>query len=271
MRRVIVLFAAGLVLVADAWVLISAARNRGSSPGGTVELTERELRLPPMVGESTAILLELDWEVIPARGRGPQGRASPEWLDQAKLEELGFDCSLPVTHPDARRRYRFMTGSSVYLVLEYQGESWGRADPGRQAMTRLFAVDAGRNPKHLREKYPDSTRYIITRGVVWPFLEERPSSGAKQAAEPRLRGRVDIVIPNQIFVPLPHSRVLAGLRDRATSEQRQRGAAPRFAVTISWGASYEPRVVGARLLSSQEVSYPSNPHIIELFTAAALY
>ena len=32
--------------------------------------------------------------------------------------------------------------------------------------SRLFAIDAGLDPKKLREKYGDRTRFIITKGLV---------------------------------------------------------------------------------------------------------
>ena len=104
MKHTILLAAAGVVLLSsNAWVLVSVGRNRGAAPGGTVELTERELGLPFRIGDSTALALELRWTVFSS---DPDHDRSPDWLDAAKLAELGFDCRVPLTNPQAREHYR---------------------------------------------------------------------------------------------------------------------------------------------------------------------
>jgi hypothetical protein len=59
MKRLFILAAAAIVVVSNAWIIISAHRNRASPAGGTAELTERELRLASRMGDSTAVFLEL--------------------------------------------------------------------------------------------------------------------------------------------------------------------------------------------------------------------
>ena len=74
MRRALVLTAAAVVLATNAWTLIAAWRNRTDSGGGTLELTERELRLVAVPWESTVTQLNLNWDVLsdtPADRRGP--------------------------------------------------------------------------------------------------------------------------------------------------------------------------------------------------------
>jgi hypothetical protein len=248
MKRAIVLAAAGVILAANGWLLISVSRNRSDARGGTVELTERELRLPARSGESTALFLELDWDTLSI---SPERRRAPQWLDAAKLAELGFDCSVAVTHPDARDHYRSMRTALVFLVLEYEGEAWKQASPDRKQKTRLFAVDAGRNPHRLREKYADATRYIITRGLVTLRFQERTIPEEERLPQPRLQGWIEAVLPDRIFVPLPHSKVLEDLRDRGGSSEDRFlvEEEPRFAVTVSWGRNHEPWVSGVRQLA----------------------
>ena len=55
MRRIAILLAAALVLAADIFVVVKAARNRSGPPIATIELTERELRLVRPQRESTAL------------------------------------------------------------------------------------------------------------------------------------------------------------------------------------------------------------------------
>ncbi len=240
-----VLAAAGIVLAANAWVAVSVSENRGDARGGTVELTERELHLDSEGGESTAIFLHIEWDSISSR---PRDRGAPRWLDAAKLAELGFDCSYPVTRPDARERYGSMTATEVFVVLEHEGEAWKEADPKRERKTRLFAVDAGRDPSRLREKYADAARYIIARGLARAFLYEPDPREGNPPSQPRLQGRIETLFPDEIFVPLPHSKALEGLRGRDEPERDKQEAEPRFAVTVSWGKLYEPWVIGARRL-----------------------
>lgn len=249
MKRALLLAAAAVVLASNAWVLIWAKRNQTDARGGTVELTERELRLPPMIGDSTALLLELKWDVSAST---PEEEGLPDWMTATKLAELGFDCALPVASPEARDHYSSLSSALVYLVLEYEGEAWKSARPDRRSKTRLFVVDAGRNALRLREKYPDAARHIITRGVVRPFLQQPGPRDGTPDAQPRLRGRIETVLPHQIFVPQPYNKVLQSLRRRDDRSQEPADKEPHYAVAVSWGAVYEPWVREVRLLPAAD-------------------
>ena len=95
-RSVLVLAAAAVVVAVNAWTLIAARHNRSDPNGGTVELTEREVRLAQVPWESTVTVLELSWDVL---SDTPGRRDPPAWLDATKLAELGFDCTMPVGGP----------------------------------------------------------------------------------------------------------------------------------------------------------------------------
>jgi len=243
MKRGLVLAAAGVVVAANVWALVSAWRNRSDAPGGTIELTERELPLPSLSGESTAIFLELEWDSLSVT---PDQPWTPRWLDAAKLAELGFDCRLPVTHPEAREHYRSLPPRLVYVALEYAGETWQQAGSERKRKTRLFAVDAGLDPRRLRQQHADAARYVITRASVGVSFRERGNSAGESLAEPRLEGRLDTLVPNQLFVPRPHNRALEGLRRRDAPAHGEAENEPRYTVTVSWGKNYEPWVCSIR-------------------------
>lgn len=247
MRRVLVLTAVAVVLAANAWTLIAAWRNRSAPSGGTVELTERELRLVEVPWESTATLLELRWDVV---SDPPEDRGPPAWLDAAKLAELGFDCTVPVDSPGARAHYASAPPAVVFLVLEYEGDAWRQAPPDRRAKTRLFVVDAGRDARQLRDRYPDPERHVIARGVVRLSVQRRRPADGVRLARPRLQGRIETVLPSRIFVPQPYSRALEEFRHRGPPGP-EREEQPRFAVTVSWGSNYEPWVHGVRRLTPQ--------------------
>ncbi|MBI4585544.1 MAG: DUF4824 family protein [Planctomycetes bacterium] len=245
MRRALLLAAVAVVLVAQAWILIEARRNQRDPRGGTVELTERELRLVPMPAESTVILLELRWK---ARSAPAESRRSPPWLDAAKLAELGFDCGMPVSSPEARDHYAAMPSVPVFLVLEYEGESGKSGDERRKSETRLQVVDAGRDAPGLRERYPDLSRHIITRGLVRISYQDRSIPDDAPLATPRLQGWIQTILPGEIYVPLPYSRILDDFRRQERSESEEEKGEPRFAAMISWGTNSTPWVHGIRRL-----------------------
>jgi len=246
MKRILILSAGAIVLITQASALLSVSQNRRDAPGGTIELTERELHLPRADSESTAIFLELEWDTLTAPD---DRRRRPLWLDAVKLSKLGFDCHIPVTHPRASAYYRSLAARPVFVVLEYEGQAWKDAPSDRRRRTRLFAIDAGRNANELREQYADMNRFIIARGLVGLTFQDRSVSDYKLLPQPRLQGQIDRIMPNQIFVPLPYSKTLQGLRVRNESAQDSDEREPRFAATISWGRHHEPWVTAIRRLS----------------------
>jgi hypothetical protein len=229
--------AAAVVLLANAWAWVSVRQNRKDAFGGTIELTENELRLPRPAGDSTVIRLELEWS---ARKDGRGDERSPDWLSTATLIELGIDCRVPGTDPDARGYYSSRLPVEVCLVLEYRAASSG---------TRLLVVDAGRDAHRLREQYADPIRYIIARGVMRCYLQryEDTAEGTIRLERPRPRGRIEILVPD-IYVPQPYSKVLQELRSRADRDRDERPGPPRFAVKVAWGVRLEPWVQEVRLL-----------------------
>ena len=250
MRRVLLVAAAGVVLVANGWGLLQALRNQRSPRGGTLELTERELRLLPMTAESTATVLRLNWNVS---GAGDEEEDSPPgWLDTNRLANLGFDCSVPINSPQARRHYTSMPSRPVYLAVEYEGDAWRNAGAKAQARSHLFVVDTASEAQRLRERYPDPRRHLVCRGLVRLMFRERDRNG-NALSTPRVEGWVEALRPSMVFVPLQHARVLRGLSRPGFDEPAMRSPRePRFAVRVSWGANYEPRVEAVRLLNQTQ-------------------
>ena len=251
MRRVLLTGAVSVVLAANLWGVLQAWRNQKAPRGGRLELTERELRLLPVAAESTATMLRLNWNV---GGTGEEQHRAPDWLDRQRLIELGFDCSVAVTNPSARRHYTSLPSRPVYLAVEYAGEAWRKAGAKVQARSALFVVDAASDADRLRERHPDVQRHIICRGLVRLSFRDRERDGASLST-PRLEGWVEGLRPSEVFVPLPYNRILGRLNrpdfdappDKPLNE-------PRFTVRVSWGANYEPRVEAVRLLKVGEAA-----------------
>ena len=241
MKRVLLWAAVVVVLAANGWGLLGAWRNRSEPRGGKLELTERELRLEGAAMESTVTVLRLHWDFVTSGDKAHE----PAWLDVAKLTELGFDCRVAVTSPNAHNHYGSMPPRPVFLALEYEGKAWRNSGAPEKLKTRLFVVDAARDSQRLRERYPDAQHYIICRGLVRLVFRERDG---RTPATPRIDGALDSLCPAELFVPLPHSRVLRELR-RGGPQGPDHSHEPRYAVRVCWGANYEPWIEGIRLLS----------------------
>ena len=246
MTRSLVLIAAAVVLVPNAWSVLCALQNRRNTAGGTLELTERELRLEPLSDDSTAFFLNLRWEVETVEDDGEY--RAPTWLNSAKLRELGFECSVAADQPHAREHYQSTPAVLRYLVLEFDGGTAKRV--GLSRSSRLFVVDAGRDAQKLRARYPDSAHYAICRGVIKPFLKDRNRRENRPLPQPRLAGRIQDLFPQEVFVPSVLGDRLQEFRhapDRS-AEKGDQNLVPRYAVTLSWGSRYEPWVGGVRAL-----------------------
>ena len=234
-----------LATLAAVWV------NRSGEPEAVLQLTERELSLPPREAENTALALQLEWvdtELL---------RPGPGWFDRRKLDEIGFDCSLPLT-PENRAHYSSMPPRATYAVLEYEGEAWQRylseprvapptpeRFPVRHAerepslrihRSHLVLVDAGNDPAALRARYTDRRRHVVLPATAVLVVQDENGSLS-------IEGRVTMILPSQVNVTRDQRRLLETLQTerRAGVTGLDRAAAePRYRATVKWGSSFEP-------------------------------
>lgn len=256
---------AGSVIIAatNLVALAGAAYNRSGTPESTLQLSERELRVPSsrgFEGENSGIALDIRWRVL---GREPdEARAGrpyyplsvgpPEWLDSGKLAELGFDVASVEDATGTRSRYVRQLPREVLLVLELDGPAYQemlaraeayaeRADSGRDRLarekregSRLFVVDAGLDVEKLRRKYPSRSRYAIVRGTIRPWVVSRDGHSS-------LTGRVRGLSVMRINVPFAFRAPFERRMDR-----RSRGRVDEpFTVTVAFGRRLEPWIVSA--------------------------
>ena len=275
MRRLGPLIACALLLLTNAVVLVGVAYNRRGEPEARLVLTERELRLGYEEKENTGLWLRLD-----ASDADHWAAAGPGWFDQKKLEEIGFDCSVPPADPSAELFYEKALPRRLYAVLEFDGEAWkswiSRREqellnpaPGtnvsqtleqrqkqleaeRTGHSRLFVVDAGLDSVALRGRYADRSRYIVTGAVARLQLGRSWDESTKTWKGARLEGSVSEILPSEIHVPLDRRSVLDEVRQAQFKNENPIGwtdyggyaaylqGPPRYRVTLSYGRRLEP-------------------------------
>jgi hypothetical protein len=265
MRRLGVWAAIALVVVTNAVVLAGVAYNRSETSEALVVMTERELGPTYSIEENSGMALRLNWRQQSIR----VPRLELAWFDTAKLEALGFDCSMPLDSEYAALHYRKATAREAFVVLEYEGKTWGRwlaeaekaigataAGIERQEKSlkdlenaeerykrmrtvdsRLVAVDVGPDPLQLREQYPDRSRFIVAPAKVRLVYKQESidSSGTRQA--PYLGGYISKVVVDVLNVPRDKRAVLDNLGHKWMDQ------GPRYSVTVQYGKRYEPWIV----------------------------
>jgi hypothetical protein len=263
MRRRGPIFAAAVVVVANAVALSGVAHNRAGAPEAELLLTERELPLALWSDESTGVFLRLEWQ-----RSFPRGKLDWPWFDRAKLESLGFDCSR--WEREVREGYGRIVPRRAYVVLEYDGPAWARwleaSVPGREeappgsapsiSASRLVPIDAGQDPGELRRRYPEPSRHLIVPAVVGAGPTEDAPSGKVV-----LGGRIQFILVSEIHVPKHLGASLAALRaeDAAAATAAglgprggpvppRRHTPPRYEVLVRYGVRHEPWVAAVRPL-----------------------
>ena len=264
-----------LIVVTNSIALIGVHRNRSGDPESVLRLTERELNPPYRPRDSkenSGMVLQLKWRVLD-EGGSRSGRyfsypgygGEPAWLDEAKLEELGFDTSIAHGKTAAADRslssYDKQLPREALLVLELDGATYQRAltyvteqaereitNAGTQEIekaktkakewieretlenSRLFVIDAGLDEKALRKKYPDVTHYAIVHGQV------RVNRNRNAPAD-KLTGYVSDLNITRVNVPFEFRDALDIVFKSNGPEKDNKS---RFFAMVSFGKRFEP-------------------------------
>ncbi len=267
-----------IIVLTNVIALAGVAYNRAGEPDGTLVLTERELRLPYSAGsarENSGLSLTIEWRTLQAPRNGYPGYnnrwGAVEWLDETRLDELGFETGVAVMTPESRSRFNRSLSRDVWFVLEYDGPAYqamrervkafsqgeqelARRNPGneefekraarakklgvveRQEASRLFVVDAGLDPAMLRRKYPDEARYSIARGQVGATVNNDDDDSW------RVQGYIQSLAVESVNVPLAFRDVFETL---AEESPRENEGLPRYSVTLAYGKRQGPWIVSA--------------------------
>ena len=236
---------AGLVVLTNVFVLIGVMYNRGGEPEAQITLTEREVPLSYEAfqsEENTELALRLHWQSPAHRWQAfmIEPRPEPDWFDQAKLEAVGYDCSLPLSDPLAEQYYDKMLPREAFVVLEYGGQAWTRwlaewerakvfmaeqVDKGKRSKqdlerlndaydrlpksgSRLLAVDVGSDPIQLRQRYPERNQFVIVQAQMRLYFSREGKTESGERWPVHLRGEVTQLLIDDIHVPFELRTVL---------------------------------------------------------------
>ena len=264
-----------LILLANAVALTGVVYNRSGEPDARMTLSQRELGMPwgwGIARDNSGLALGLNWRVNDDNavdysygGYGYHG-GTPAWLDEARMQALGFDTAPVAENSAGRRRFERQLPREALLVLELGGPAWQQAlerarinaarheaarlanadskefiDKAKRAQeqlkneetrnSRLFAIDAGLDRAALRAKYPDRGRYLVLRASLRPRLETRDR-------KTRVTGYVSELAAQQINVP----HALRPQLEPALRQSRRTSLDPGvpFEATVAVGQRLEP-------------------------------
>jgi hypothetical protein len=275
MKRPLLLAAIALLVVSNAFVLAHVAMNRSGEPDSEMELTARELQYVGSRTDDSSVVLMLRWQNTAPEYLVSGPLEPPAWFDQAKLEQLGFDLSVPAGSPKAARFYENLRSREAFAALEFEGPAWeawlkdreprlqtetsygplvtlpDRLEIERQTTARLVSIDVARDPAALRRKYPDRKRVMILPALVRAKLEpERRASAAAPLRPAYLRGAITRLAIESINVPAPLSRQFdnqSAYSPYTYDGKQVKVQLPTYAATLRVGSKYEPWVTDVKV------------------------
>ena len=262
-----------LLLITNVYVLSVVAYNRSGEPECLINLTERELILPYRIHkENSGLSLYLEWRTLnrDEKSASYAGWGSPAWFTEEKLKELGFSDNELETEDS----YRRPLPKDAYIVLELGGKAyqeairraeqdvaqeeakepideqeikWARQrlEKERLMASRLFAIDAGLDPKQLRQKYPDTSLFVISPGQVRTSSYYDRSSGEKR------HGSITGLNVESIHVSLNQRQMFAKFIEDDTLGSNG-NAGPRYQITLAYGKRFEPWIKSVSALSADQ-------------------
>lgn len=270
-----------LVLAVNSIVLAGVAYNRSGEPESVATLSDREIRIHRSYApdfQNSGVSLRIEWQAL-GRENNPDDRyyytdrRSPVWLDEKKLEELGFDIGR--YKKNDTNNHQELLEKEVCLVLENNGEAYRealkRAEKAfagaeaskaganvnseeikdrlesaenslkneKESNSRLFVIDAGLDVSALRNKYPDKNRYIITKGIV------RPEYDYSDDNKPHLlKGRISRLGVEFFHLPLEYAKKLESVQ----KIQKDKG----YEIGLFYGKRLEPWIRDIREIEDND-------------------
>jgi hypothetical protein len=291
MKKHGLILAIALILLTNVVVLAGVAYNRSGEPDATVTLTERELHWQNnrswVDREDSGLYLKLKLNMS-GHNRYDWKHKKDTWLNQQKLEELGFDTTFPLEDIKASRYYSHQLPRQAYVVLEFDGDSyqnWLKAQKKQievlkqdlleekksakkknleniirdnerllVSASHLVAIDAGRDASKLRDQYTDRSKFIITPAVFRISLQFVPNKKNPHISTgPYLSGwlyRISIptIHVNSDYRSFFISDIKSHTKIYLPRNKPLSDLEPRYQVTLNYGKRYEPWIADVKKL-----------------------
>ncbi len=274
-----------VIVVANVLTLGAAMWNRAGGPRAELQLTERELQMPPFrEPDDTGILLSFatsdqppPWVAFTAfrkNRRLPQ--MTHPWLDEAKLRELGFRIDLPPDNPAAEDRYARTPPRRAYVAFEFDGPAWRSWLAGRERAVEELRAEVEKGLKS-QQDLADARALLdldrVARSRLFPVdaggdvteLMRRCPERARcvvlpgvvaarirrpEGQPPLLTGEIQTLLVEDIHVPLSLHAPLLPFLPTITEEQFREQT--RDDAKLQWPAASPPRyratlAIGRRL------------------------
>lgn len=246
-----------LIIVTNIFVLIGTYSNKLGEATSSVVLTQRELRIPySSIDENSGVSLKIRYRVTNDLAYRPYASTrNPIWLDELKLQKLGFDTQKQKKYQNRKSNLK----KEVFFVLELNGESYKKQlelstknleekkallkeDPSNQRLvnnvkdakrhlhrektkaSRLYIIDAGLSYEKLRDTYKDKAKYIIAKGIVRSYYKKYKASKLAD-----VKGYITGLSISEIHVE-------KSFKNKLQDKHK------KFNVHVEYGSRYEPWV-----------------------------
>jgi len=258
-------FAFVIIIMANIVVLLGVYQNRKSKPTSLITLTQREMPMRDHHRYDKDIrhrYLALRWNVYDSVDRRSY-YSQYKWLDEAKLQELGFD----VAKAKVKKLKKYGKIKEFYIAMEMDGKAyqdyliqrektyeekrakyttsarddrlneWLKYEKGalKRAKiedSRLFIIDAAKDFDTLRNKYPKA---IITKAQI----EMRRDYYLKKY---HVEGLISKVMIPKVHLSKKDVRELQNILKNAPQDKKYRHS-PKYAITLAFGSRLEPYIV----------------------------
>lgn len=273
MRKRLIGIGFATILLTNVMVLGNVFYNRSGSPDSQLTLSEREFRQSwrGQSKEDSGMELILDWRVLPQPAERPRhsrylARGSAAWLDQRKMQALGF--TLPTNDDELRRP---ATEKEVIFVLELNGAAYqqslneaqahlaeARADAAKSVIDKQN--DAHPSPADAKKETPiasaqheldeeaqkASRLFVVDAGLDATALRARYPDRQRYAL---MRGLVQQLIQhdeNKKMAIFGSIRQIFTGEIHIPHEFESAAKAPHFTAQVAFGKKLEPWVVAVK-------------------------
>jgi len=256
MKKLLFILGFVVIFAANITIFSGVIYNRSKKPFTSIELTERELKMPYRKNdENSGLALKLKWQTI----------NQDKWFNEKKLKELGYNIQKYADFDEYKKYRKIYVPKKVFIALEYNGSKYKEAVKKAEIKlekeasaiktgieknsndfelaerilkdikyygTRLYVIDVGLDADILKEKYNEPVKFIVVPGTVkirYNYLDNKKET----------YGHVSGLSVDNIHVPLEFRKTFDSLPEK-NKPRRNKPVPPRYKVKLAYGKRLEP-------------------------------